>query len=115
MMNINELKTGHNTEDISNWKLFDQNDKAVSMNYSFSSKVRYALGDLNCDQKVNADDMSVLLEYNNASTYERAAIARRYGLTTSQFECLADADCSGSLNYFADGHAITVLQKRFHF
>lgn len=115
MMNQTELKYYHNTEDFSEWKFYTDSGSWIQYDSYIRNKVKYALGDVNCDGRVNHTDRNILSEYVNASYGQKANIASRYGLSTAQFECLADADCNGTLNKTADANAMTAIQRRFNF
>ena len=112
LMNIPEEKVGHNVESVYNWEFYTPDDSRIYLDYT---KIKYALGDVNGDQRVDNADAPIMREYINASASQKASIAARYNKTKAQMDCLCDADCDGVLNSYKDTLAQWNLQSRFKF
>lgn len=112
LMNIPEEKCGHNVENAFNWICKTPDGERVLLDYT---KIKYALGDVNGDQRLDNNDAKIMTEYINAPVSQRTSIAARYNMTKTKMDCLADADCDGILNKSKDTLAQWNLQSRFGF
>lgn len=113
LMNIpEEKKIGHNVEDASKWIFKTPEGTTKTLNYN---NIRYALGDLNCDGKLDDTDNRIMQQYITATDSQKQSIAGSYHLTKEQMDCLCDADCNGVLNSYSDTLAQWSLRIRFKF
>ena len=112
LMNIPEEKVGHNVESAYKWKFYTPDDSRIYLDYT---KIKYAIGDLNGDQRVDNADAPIMREYINATSSQKASIAARYNMTKAQMDCLCDANCDGVLDSYSDTLAQWNLQSRFKF
>lgn len=113
LMNITEEKVGHNVENPFNWTIKTPEGTRVLLDFT---NIKYALGDVNGNGRLDDQDTTIMTEYINASSYsQKVYIAARYNLTKAKMDCLCDVNCNGLLESGMDPFAQRSLQIRFKF